>query len=429
MSQTPNLPEDVARVVISPHAYAEGAPVHEAYRWIRANVPLGQAHVEGIYPFWIVSRHADILEISRQNDLFRSGEMPTTFTSIEGDKTVRAMTGGSPHLLRTLVQMDAPDHAKYRVLTQSWFLPQNIRRLEERIRQIAREHVDRMARLGGECDFVRDVALTYPLRVVMEILGVPHEDEPRMLKLTQELFGASDPELNRSRSDFARGEGSGLGDLQATIADFFAYFKAITDDRKAHPGADLATVIANGTIDGAAINDFEAMGYYVIVATAGHDTTSSSTAGAVWAMCDFPEAFAKVKADPSLIPGLVDEAIRWETPVKHFMRSATADAEVGGQTIAKGDWLWLAYPSGNRDEAVFDEPDDFRPDRSPNRHLAFGYGAHLCLGQHLAKMEMRILFEELMPRLKSLEFAGQPTRSEASFVSGPKRLPIRYAMA
>ena len=195
MSQTPNLPEDVARVVISPHAYAEGAPVHEAYRWIRANVPLGQAHVEGIYPFWIVSRHADILEISRQNDLFRSGEMPTTFTSIEGDKTVRAMTGGSPHLLRTLVQMDAPDHAKYRVLTQSWFLPQNIRRLEERIRQIAREHVDRMARLGGECDFVRDVALTYPLRVVMEILG--HS----AIALTMNTYSHVAPEISREAAD------------------------------------------------------------------------------------------------------------------------------------------------------------------------------------------------------------------------------------
>ena len=242
--------------------------------------------------------------------------------SKEGDATVRKMTGGSPHLLRTLVQMDAPDHPKYRVLTQSWFLPQNIRRLEDRIRQIAREHADRMADLGGECDFVKDVALTFPLRVIMEILGVPPADEPRMLKLTQELFGAADPELNRSKS-LGEENPDPLGDIQAVVADFFSYFKQITDERKARPGSDLATVIANGSIDGAPINDFEAMGYYVIVATAGHDTTSSSTAGAVWGMCQFPEAFAAVKGDPSLIPGLVDESVRWITPVKHFMRSAT----------------------------------------------------------------------------------------------------------
>jgi cytochrome P450 len=260
----------------------------------------------------------------------------------------------------------------------------------------------------------------------MEILGVPAEDEPRMLRLTQELFGAQDPEMNRERQEMM-GTPEAMEALQAVIADFYMYFKGITDDRKANPAADLATVIATGEIDGAPLNDLEAMSYYIIVATAGHDTTSSSTAGAVWGLAANPGEFAKVKADPSLIPGLVDEAIRWMTPVKHFMRSATEDTEVGGQKIAKGDWLWLAYPSGNRDEAVFEDPDAFRVDRKSGKHLAFGYGAHLCLGQHLAKMEMRILFEELLPRLKTLELAGEPKLAQANFVSGPKSLPIRYS--
>ena len=148
----------------------------------------------------------------------------------------------------------------------------------------------------------------------------------------------------------------------------------------------------------------------------------------MWGRCEHPGEFAKVKADPSLIPGLIDEAIRWTTPVKHFMRSATADTELRDRKIAKGDWLFLSYPSGNRDEEVFEEPDAFRVDRKPNRHLAFGYGAHVCLGQHLAKMEMRILFEELMSRLQSLELGGEPKRSAATFVGGPKSLPIRYRM-
>src|SRR3569623_1066585 len=163
------------------------------------------------------------------------------------------------------------------------------------------------------------------------------------------------------------------------------------------------------------------MSYYIIVATAGHDTTSSSTAGALWALAERPMVLAKVRADLSLIPGLVDESIRWTTPVKTFMRTATADVEFAGRDIKKGDWLMLCYASGNRDKAVFEAPDEFRGDRKPNKHLAFGYGAHLCLGQHLAKMEMRILWEELLPRLKSLEFAGQPARSFGSFVGGPKR--------
>jgi len=427
MSRNELMPEEVARTVVDPAAYADGARIRDAFAWLRVHNPLGRADIEGFSPFWVVTKHADILEISRQNELFRSGERATTFTNIEGDRRVRQMTGGSPHLVRTLVQMDAPDHPKHRLLTQSWFLPQNIRHLEDRIRQIAREHVDHMADLGGECDFVRDIALTYPLRVIMEVMGVPREDEPRMLRLTQELFGAADPELNRSGAGVGEDRDQ-MAELQAIIADFFMYFKGITDARKAEPKADLASVIANGQIDGAPISDFEAMSYYVIVATAGHDTTSSSTAGAIWGLCESPGEFAKLKADPSLIPGLVDESIRWTTPVKHFMRSATAPYELRGRKIEAGDWFWLAYPSGNRDEEVFDEPDAFHIDRSPNRHLAFGYGAHLCLGQHLAKMEMRILWEELMPRLTALEFAGEPKLAVANFVGGPKRLPIRYRL-
>ena len=253
MPVSETIPESTAWAVIDPKAYADGVTARDAFAWLRAHNPLGKAELEGNFPFWVVTKHADILEISRQNDLFRSGDRSTTFTTIEGDARVRQMTGGSPHLVRTLVQMDAPDHPKHRLLTQSWFLPQNIRPLEERIRKIAREHVERMAEMGGECDFARDIALTYPLRVIMEVLGVPPEDEPRMLRLTQELFGAADPELNRSGA--AAGENSDpMADLQAIIADFFMYFKKITDDRKAAPKNDLASVIANGQIDGAPIS-------------------------------------------------------------------------------------------------------------------------------------------------------------------------------
>jgi hypothetical protein len=323
--------------------------------------------------------------------------------------------------------MDAPDHPKFRHLTQSWFMPQNLRRLEARVREIARVSVDKMAAMGGRCDFVNDVALFFPLRVIMEILGVPEADEPRMLKLTQELFGAQDPDTNRS-GEAGMDVERALAEIQAVLMDFFMYFNAITEARRASPTEDVATVIANAQVDGAPIGAFEAVSYYTIVATAGHDTTSSSTAGGLWGLLQNEDQLARVKADPSLIPGLVDESIRWTTPVKHFMRSATRDCELRGQTIRKGDWLFLAYPSGNRDEEVFEDPFAFRIDRSPNRHLAFGYGAHLCLGQHLAKMEMRIFWEELLARLKSVELAGEPKLTEANFVGGLKHLPIRYVM-
>lgn len=422
------LPVEIAAEVVDPKAHADGARLHDAMRWIRANNPLGRAELEGFDPFWVVSKHADILEVSRQNSLFHSGDRQTTFTSQEADAKVRKLTGGSPHLVRSLVQMDEPDHMKYRALTQSWFMPQNLKSLEARIREIARGFVDRMADMGGECDFVEDVALHFPLHVIMEILGVPEADEARMLKLTQELFGASDSEMNREGSASMDAD-AGIQAIQAVLADFFMYFNAITEARRAHPTHDLATVIANGQINGEPISPFEAMSYYVIVATAGHDTTSSSTGGALWALCENPGELAKVKANPALIPGLVEESIRWTTPVRHFMRSATADTELRGRKIAEGDWLMLCYPSGNRDEEVFEDPFAFKVDRSPNKQLAFGYGAHLCLGQHLAKMEMRILWEELLPRLKKVELSGEARLSEGMFVNGPKRVPIRYEMA
>ena len=420
-----DLPADIAATLVDPHAYADGR-IHQAYQWLRANNPLGVARVEGVDPFWVVTKHADILEVSRQNALFHNGDRATTLTSQAADAKVREMTGGSPHLVRSLVQMDAPDHPKYRALTQSWFMPPNIRGLEDRIRAIARASVDRMAATGGQCDFVKEVALHYPLHVVMEILGVPEKDESRMLMLTQELFGAADPDLAR---DEASAPSEDLGTIQAVIADFYQYFAAISADRRANPRGDLATVIATSQIDGKPITELEAMSYYVIVATAGHDTTSSTTAGAMWGLCENPDQLEKLKADPSKIPAMIEEAIRFTTPVKTFMRSATEDTVLRGRQIKKGDWLMLCYASGNRDEEVFDDAQVFHADRSPNRQLAFGYGAHLCLGQHLAKMEMRILFEELLPRLKSVELAGTPKQSMAVFVNGPKTVPIRFEMA
>jgi cytochrome P450 len=248
-----------------------------------------------------------------------------------------------------------------------------------------------------------------------------------MLMLTQELFGAQDPDTSRAAAGSS--EADYLQALNAVVQDFYQYFQAISDERRARPREDLATLIANAKIDGQPIGGIDELSYYVIVATAGHDTTSSSTAGAVWKMCEDPGLLRRLKADPSLIPGLVDEAIRWTTPVKHFMRSATADAEVGGVTIRKGDWLMLCYASGNRDEAVFEDPEAFRPERKPNRHLAFGYGAHLCLGQHLAKLEMRIFFEELIANLEEIAFDGEPRNTQSLFVNGPKSLPVRFRTA
>ena len=417
-----DIPADIAAILVNPAAYADQR-IHDSYRWLRANNPLGVARPENFDPFWVVTKHAHIQAISRQNELFHNADRPTTLTPRRVEERIRKITGG-PNLVRSLVQMDAPDHPKHRALTQGWFMPANLGKFEARVRDIARGTVARMLERGGRCDFVADVALGYPLHVIMEILGVPEQDEPRMLRLTQELFGPQDPDTARIRDALSPEQYSGM--MQSVVADFGAYFRAITDDRRRNPREDLATVIANAKIGGDYMPDHDATSYYMIVATAGHDTTSSSTAGAIWALAEDPEQFAEVKANPELIPGLVDEAIRWMTPVKHFMRSATSDTELGGRRIKKGDWLMLCYASGNRDEEVFEQPFEFRCDRKPNRHVAFGYGAHLCLGQYLAKLEMRILFEELLARLKTIALDGEVKMTQAYFVNGPKKLPIRF---
>jgi cytochrome P450 len=418
------IPIELATKLTSSPAYANNE-IYDTYRWLRANNPLGVAKVEGFDPFWVVTKHADILEISRNNALYPSAVRGTTLTSQSGEARARAITG-TPHLVRSLVQMDEPDHMKYRLLTQAWFMPANVKKREDDIRALARQAVDHFVALPGQCDFVKDVALHYPLRVVMNILGVPEQDFGRMLRLTQELFGASDPDTERFKAALSDDQFAQL--LIGVVQDFTDYFEAITADRRANPRDDLATLLANAEIDGAQLPPFERTGYYTIIATAGHDTTSSSTAAAMWALATVPGLLERTRADLSLVPALIEEAIRWATPVKTFMRSASADTELRGRQIKADDWLMLCYASGNRDEEVFPNPDMFDIDRKPNRQIAFGNGAHLCLGQHLARLEMRILYEELIPKLKSVRLAGEPRLSESFFVSGLKNLPISFEL-
>jgi cytochrome P450 len=254
------IPQDVADTIVDPRAYQDGRRIDDAFSMLRRKAPLAQAQPQGFDPFWAVTRHADIQTVERQNELFHNGDRSTVVTTIEADQKVREMTGGSPHLVRSLVQMDNPDHFAYRRLTQGWFLPQNIRDLEGRIREIARGFIDRMAAQGGRCDFASDVAFLYPLHVIMEVLGVPEIDEPRMLKLTQELFGSADPDVNRS-GEAITDVNQGVAAIQATVMDFMTYFNAMTEDRRRNPRKDLASVIANGEINGQPLGHLEAMSY------------------------------------------------------------------------------------------------------------------------------------------------------------------------
>lgn len=420
----PMIPPELAATIVNPRAYAEGGPVDAAFRAIRAEAPFAVAEPEGFNPFWVVSRHADILTVERQADIFHNGDRSTFLTLKESEPMVKMITGGEPNLVRSLVSVDGQEHKDLRGVVFPALTPRAVRPMEEQVRTIARTFVADMLGRGGACDFASDIAFLYPLRVIMSVLGVPPEDEPFMLKLTQELFSSADPELNRDGREVSPTEA--LMSLKAATDELEAYFAEVTRRYRAQPAETVNSLIANARIGGEWLNHRQLMGYYIIAATAGHDTTSNTTAGAMWALAEDPALFAALKADLARIPAFVEESIRWVVPVKHFMRTAVADTEVAGQMVKAGDWLMLAYQSANRDEAVFDEPFRFRLDREPNRQVAFGYGPHVCLGQHLARMEMRVLWEELLPHLSSVELSGTPERTISNFVCGPKHVPIRF---
>ena len=410
--------DDAAKVLADPKAYADDVRLHTALTHLRANNPVAWVDNAPYRPFWAITKHADIMAVERDNDLFISEPRPLLATAAADDLAKQQLEAGMG--LRTLIHMDDPHHRKVRAIGADWFRPKAMRDLKVRVDELAKRYVDKMRDIGPECDFVTAIAVDFPLYVIMSLLGLPEEDFTRMHMLTQEMFGGDDDEYKR--------DGGSLEDQLAVLMDFFTYFSTLTASRRANPTEDLASAIANGTIDGEPLSDVDTASYYVIVASAGHDTTKDAISGGLHALIENPDQLARLQAQPELMGTAVEEMIRWSTPVKEFMRTATADTTVRGVPIAKGDSVYLAYVSGNRDEDVFDEPHRFDVGRDPNKHLAFGYGVHFCLGAALARMEMNSLFTELLGRLDSIELAGTPELSATTFVGGLKHLPIRYSL-
>ncbi len=409
--------DDAARLLADPQAYTDEKRLHEALAHLRVHAPVSWVDVEGYRPFWAIAKHADVMDIERQNDLFTNDPRPLLMVA-DGEDVLRAqMEAGIG--LRTLIHMDDPHHRDMRKIGADWFRPKVMRDLKCRVDELAKIYVDKMVEKGPECDFVQEVAVNYPLYVILSLLGLPESDFPRMLKLTQEMFGGDDTEFQR---------GNSTEDMLAVLLDFFNYFAALTASRREHPTEDLASAIANATINGEPLSDMDTASYYVIVASAGHDTTSAGIAGGMLALLENPGELARLQKDISLMGTAVEEMIRCVVPVKEFMRTAQADTEVRGVPIAKGESVLLSYVSANRDDEVFKDPSRFDVGRDPNKHLSFGYGVHFCLGAALARMEMNSFFSELVPRIKSIELAGKPELMATTFVGGLKHLPIRYSL-
>jgi cytochrome P450 len=403
---------DAAKLFADPMAYTDEAKLHAALSYLRAHAPVARVDVPGYRPFWAITKHADIMAIERDNTLFTNSPRPVLMTE-EADEQQAAIG------INTLIHMDDPQHRVVRAIGADWFRPKAMRALKVRIDELANRFVDKMMQLGDRCDFVQEVAVNYPLYVIMSMLGLPEDDFPRMLKYTQEMFGNDDPELQR---------GTTKEEQMVSLLDMFAYFTAVTASRRENPTEDLASAIANATINGEPLSDIETVSYYSIIAAAGHDTTSAVISGGLHALIEHPDQRERLRTNMALMPLATEEMIRWVTPVKEFMRTACEDTTIRGVPIAAGESVLLSYASANRDEEVFEDPFRFDVGRDPNKHNAFGYGVHFCLGAALARMEVNSFFSELVPRLESIELTGEPAHIATIFVGGLKHLPIRYSL-
>ena len=401
--------------VIGPDTFARNGYPHEAWKRLRREAPIHWFDLPGGVGFWAVTRRDDIVWISKQPRRFLNAPRLAIFEEgapVEGERT----------LARHLLNMDPPEHAEFRKAASHWFTPRAIRRRQPEVERIARDLLAEMAGDGGERtgDFVADFTAPLTLHVLADMLGVPRADWRLMFRWTNQIAGASDPEYQTGDQPVSSVEDARHG--------LFAYFSDLAAERRQHPRDDMVSVLSNATVGGSPMPGFELMSYFLLLVVAGNETTRTAASGGLLALIENPAEMQRLRATPSLVPSAVEEIVRWTAPVIQFCRTPVEDVVLRGQSIRKGESLCLLYPSANRDEDAFPDPDVFRVDRRPNPHLGFGIGEHFCLGANLARLELRVIFDELARRLEAVELAGPVERMRSSFLGGVKRMPIRYRL-
>ncbi|MGC2776451.1 MAG: cytochrome P450 [Bradyrhizobium sp.] len=409
--------ERAVDVLISSKGHASRSRLERACALLRRRSPVHRVERPGVRPFWAIARYADIVSIETRHREFAAG--PRTYLASETSEAVLQRVTGKPQLVRSLTEMDPPDHGVYRALIQGTFAPPALRETELWLAQWAAEMIDRVASRARGFDFAVDVAVPFTFRVIGRMLGTPEADDARLARLAQAFVGAEDPQRRLAESP-----GDTMRMAMLALRD---YFEAVVADRRANPRDDLASLIAHAEPHGAAMPHYELISYFILLVTAGHDTTALALSGGLEALLAAPDQMARLRAEPELLDGAIEEMLRWTTPVRHFMRTALCDTEVAGQSIREGEALALFFHSANRDEAAFEDAGAFRIDRSPNPHIAFGRGPHICMGLQLARMQMRAMFAELLRRTERIELAGRVRRVQSQFMSGVSSLPIRIA--
>ncbi len=390
--------------LIDAASFATGPP-HDVFRALRREAPIHWHPYPTEGGFWAITKHADVLAVSRDSEAFSS--------SLKGFMSEPTMDSiGLEQARLMLLGMDPPQHTRLRGLVNKGFTPRRVTRLEPRIRELCRTIVDAVLP-RGECDFVTDVAGELPSYLIAELVGIPLADGRKLYELTEAMHTAD----NAANAIKAAGE-------------MFAYSARVRAEKRANPGDDLASVLLGAELEGSRLSDLEFDVFFMLLINAGGDTTRNLVAAGTQALMDHPTQLAALRADRSLLDGAIEEMLRFTTPVVQFKRTATRDTELRGTKIRAGEPVVLFYPSANRDEEVFAEPDAFDIRRDPNPHVAFGGGgSHFCLGASLARLEIRCMFDELLDRVHDLAPLAPPERLHSWFISGPRRMPVRFRAA
>jgi len=382
--------------------FADGPP-HEVFRRLRDEAPVCRMPEPDGPGYWAVTRYADVVAVSRDSATF--GSAPRVFVQdpaapVADDKL--------------MINLDPPKHTKLRKIVNRGFTPRQVAMLEPRVHDLVAGLLDAAA-ASGEFDLVTDVAVELPLQVIAELVGVPSEDRHRVFALTEIMMSIGDPELGHTEED-----------AREAMTEMFAYADALAQQRLTEPGDDLLSLILAADVDGEALTPLDTDFFFMLLMNAGSETTRNLITGGMLALFEHPEQRARLRSDRDLLPSAIEEMLRWVTPVMHFRRTATTDVELGGETIRAGDKVVMWYTSANRDERAFPHADRFDTERTPNDHVAFGAGGpHFCLGASLARLEARVMFEELLTRLPEAQLAGPPRRLRSNFINGIKSLPVR----
>ncbi|MGH3241861.1 MAG: cytochrome P450 [Spirillospora sp.] len=395
--------------IIDPGVYERGGIPHRQLAWLRDNDPVHwhRDPNEGVPGFWAVTRHEDVVRVSRNADPYSSHERTAMFEEFTDDDI--ALYG------QMMLFQDPPDHTRLRAMVNKGFTPRMIGKLQDHVREICHRLIDEAAPLG-ECDFVEHFAAPLPLYTICELLGAPLEDRQKVFYWSNKLIAFNDPDYIGDRTE-----------SQLHAAEFAGWAGELARARASTPRDDIVTKLLSPDADGARISEEEFQLFVIMLSIAGNETTRTATAGGMRAFFERPEQWERLRADRSLLPTAVEEIVRWVSPINQFRRTALSDVELGGKQITAGDKVVLFYGSANRDERVFDDPFTFDVGRDPNPHLGFGGGGpHFCLGTHLARMNLRIIFETILDRTPDIRPAGEPRRLRSNFVNGLKELPVRF---